>query len=110
MIDVTVTQDYNMVSATANKINKYKDMQIETKKCWNLKTLLLGRLIFLYSGLRETALQRTCQIYQTTYQQELYRILNYLEHHTLCETSYLKSKYGHAKYTIMALALNFPPT
>ena len=43
-IDVTLPQYYNMVSATANKITKYKDMQIKIQKFWNLKKLLLCRL------------------------------------------------------------------
>ena len=32
LIDITFQQDYNLVSATANKITKHKDRQIETQK------------------------------------------------------------------------------
>ena len=34
---MSVPQDYNVVSVTAGKITKYKDLLIELKKCWNLK-------------------------------------------------------------------------
>ena len=44
LIDVTVPQEYDVVSLTANKINKYKDLEIEIQKFWNLKNLLLCRL------------------------------------------------------------------
>ena len=41
LIDVTAQHYYNAVSATANKITKYKDMQIEIKKFWNLKIVAI---------------------------------------------------------------------
>ena len=44
LIDVTVPQEYDVVSLTANKINKYKDLEIKIQKFWNLKNLLLCRL------------------------------------------------------------------
>ena len=37
LIDMSVPQDYDMVSVTAGKITNYKYMLIEIKKCWNLK-------------------------------------------------------------------------
>ena len=43
-IAVTVQQDYNVVIAIANKITKYKDLQIEIKNARTWKKLLLGRL------------------------------------------------------------------
>ena len=41
LIDVTVPQYYNMVSATANKITKYNDLKIEKQNSGICKRLLL---------------------------------------------------------------------
>ena len=35
LIDAPVPQNYSVVSATANKITKYKDLKIEIQKFWN---------------------------------------------------------------------------
>ena len=34
-------QDYNVVSATANKITKYKDQKIKIQKFWNLEKVTI---------------------------------------------------------------------
>ena len=40
-IDATFPQDYNVVSTTANKITKHKDLQIEIQNSGTWKILLL---------------------------------------------------------------------
>ena len=37
LIDVPLPQDYIVVSQTANKITKYKDLKIKIQKFWNLE-------------------------------------------------------------------------
>ena len=41
LIDITVPQDYNVVSATANNIIKYEDLYIKIQKYGTWKELLL---------------------------------------------------------------------
>ena len=36
LIDVTIPQDQNIISKTAEKLRKYKPLEIELQKCWNL--------------------------------------------------------------------------
>ena len=37
MIDVSVPNDNNIIAKTAEKLMKYRDLEIEIKKCWGLK-------------------------------------------------------------------------
>ena len=56
LIDVTVPQDYNVVSTTANKITKHKDLQIEIQNSGTWKKLLLCWLWLVNLGLHVTSL------------------------------------------------------
>ena len=67
-IAVTVQQDYNVVIAIANKITKYKDLQIEIKNARTWKKLLLGRLWLVNLVLHVTALQHTWQLFSIMHQ------------------------------------------
>ena len=37
IIDIAIPNCLNIISKAAEKITKYKDLEIELKKCWNLK-------------------------------------------------------------------------
>ena len=37
LIDVSIPMDFNVVMKTADKLTKYRDLEIELQKCWNLK-------------------------------------------------------------------------
>ena len=37
LIDVSVPNDNNIIAKTAEKLMKYRDLEIEIKKCWELK-------------------------------------------------------------------------
>ena len=39
LIDFSVPNDTNIVTKTAEKLIKYRDLEVEVKKCWNLKTV-----------------------------------------------------------------------
>ena len=39
LIDFSVPNDHNIVAKTAEKLTKYRDLEVELKKCWNLKTV-----------------------------------------------------------------------
>ena len=110
IIDVTVPQYYNVVSATANKITKYKDLQIKIQKFWSLKKLLLCRLWLVHWGLHVAALRRTWQISPIMCQKEYYRRLHCWVQHIFYRIYYLRFNYRHTKYNMMDLALNCLPT
>ena len=38
-MDFSVPYDMNIVLKTAEKLVKYKDLEIEIQKCWNLKEI-----------------------------------------------------------------------
>ena len=38
LIDFSVPNDINIVAKIAEKLIKYRDLEVEVKKCWNLKT------------------------------------------------------------------------
>ena len=57
LIDVKVPQDYNMASATFNNITKYKELQIEIQKLYNLKKVtivpvVIGTIRSTYDSLK----------------------------------------------------------
>ena len=37
LVDFSIPNDTNIVEKTAEKLTKYKDLEIELQKCWNLK-------------------------------------------------------------------------
>ena len=39
MIDVAVPQDRNVIKTTAEKIRRYRDLEIEVQQCWNLNSV-----------------------------------------------------------------------
>ena len=57
LIDVTFPQDYNVISATANKITKHKDLQIQIQNSGTWKKLLLCWLCLVNMVLHVTSLQ-----------------------------------------------------
>ena len=71
-IYLSVPQDYNVVSVTADKITKHKDLQIEIQNARSCKNLLLWRLWLVNLVLHVTYLQWTWQISLMIQQQELY--------------------------------------
>ena len=38
MVDISVPSDTNIVSKASEKICKYRDLQIEISRCWNMNT------------------------------------------------------------------------
>ena len=38
LVDISVPSDTNIVSKTSEKICKYRDLQIEISRCWNMNT------------------------------------------------------------------------
>ena len=54
-VDVALPQDYDAVSATPNKITKYKNLRVRNKTFWNLKItivmVVIGALGFAYNSL-----------------------------------------------------------
>ena len=58
IIDVAVPVDKNSVKKKAEKITKYRDLEIEIQKCWGLKKvktvpIVIGALGTVCSGLTE---------------------------------------------------------
>ena len=39
LVDFSVPYDMNIMEKTAEKLTKYRDLEIEIKKCWNLKNV-----------------------------------------------------------------------
>ena len=95
LIDVIVPQYYTVVIATANKITKYKDLQIEIQDSETCKRLLLCRLWLVNLGLHVTALQITWLLSSILPQKIFYRRLNYWSQYNIYRTSNLKFKYRY---------------
>ena len=58
IIDVAVPMDRNMVRKYAKKLTNYRDLEIEIKKCWKLKSvkttpIIVGALGTICEGLHE---------------------------------------------------------
>merc|ERR1712045_552932 len=45
LIDFSVPYDMNIVKKTAEKITKYRDLEIEIKKCWKLNNVITVPII-----------------------------------------------------------------
>ena len=57
-IDVSIPNCYNVVSKEAEKITKYRDLEVEVQKCWNLKNVrtipvVIGALGSVCTGISE---------------------------------------------------------
>ena len=58
LVDVAIPNCYNVVSKEAEKITKYRDLEVEVQKCWNLKTIrtipvVIGALGTVCKGISE---------------------------------------------------------
>uniref|UniRef100_A0A8D8ZI32 Uncharacterized protein n=1 Tax=Cacopsylla melanoneura TaxID=428564 RepID=A0A8D8ZI32_9HEMI len=60
LIDVAVPSDYNITQKEAEKSLKYKDLQIETQRLWNMKTTVVPVVI----GATGLITHRTCEAIQ----------------------------------------------
>ena len=45
IIDVAIPSDYNILQKEAEKLTKYKDLEIEIKRMWSLKTKIIPLII-----------------------------------------------------------------
>ena len=58
LIDVAISGDRNVIKKEAEKILKYKDLTIEIRRMWNVKTkvipVIIGRLGLFQSHLENT--------------------------------------------------------
>ena len=58
IIDVAIPACHNVVTKEAEKISKYRDLEIEIQKCWDLKTvrtipIVIGALGTVTRGIKE---------------------------------------------------------
>ena len=48
LMDMSVPTDNNVLVKELNKISKYKELEIEIKKMWRLKTIIVSVIIYIY--------------------------------------------------------------
>ena len=43
IIDIAVPDDLNIIQKEAEKVNKYRDLQVEVQRMWSAKTFVISK-------------------------------------------------------------------
>ena len=62
IIDVAVPSDYNLVQKEAEKISKYRDLEIEIKRMWKMKTKIIPAVIGATGAVAKSAVKHISEI------------------------------------------------